>query len=115
MARTHKNIFDWLKPGLTNNEAGTSTGLEEDHVTGTEENWLREQRLELVRMRQTVWSTTRMCRELLLDVMRRMDFTRIKPSEESVVVKPTQTIMVVCTHRCPEHLPLPKRVWTWAG
>jgi hypothetical protein len=91
LARTNTNIFDWLKPGITTKEAGTSNGLEEDYITGTEEDCLREERLELVRMRRTVWRTTRMCRELLLDMMGRMEFTRIKPSKESVVVLGSQT------------------------
>ena len=131
MARTNKNIFDWLKPGLTSKEAVASTGLEDEEcITSTEEDCLREERLEQVRMRQTAWSSTRMCRELLMEAMKEMEImrdrnehlklTRIKPSEERVVVLGSQTYPdhhggVHSTHRCPDHLPLPKRVWTWAG
>ena len=105
LARTSKNILDWLKPGLTTIEAGTGTGLEEDHVTGTEADWLREERLELVRRMQTSWNTTRMCKELLLDMMETTVSTRIKPSEESVVVLGSQ---IYTDRHGGVHTPLPR-------
>ena len=70
IARTHKNIFAWLKPKdkATAMDTADKADLEIEMPTNTEEVF-KEERLARVRSRQLAWGSSRICKAILKEIL----------------------------------------------
>ena len=76
LMRTHKNIFDWVKKGkesLIEKEKFEEKEKSEESEPMEVEPLEKEERLERVLRRKTVWLTNKLCKDIINDMVNGME------------------------------------------